>query len=93
MKVSKVISVLAVFGIAIFAAKSIYASRKRQQEKENLQYAIKHPLKAIDLLSAKSPVDNTVLNSVLAAGRNSAHHIPDWAKRKLQKHLATFHSN
>ena len=93
MKVRKVISALAFFGIVVLVAKGIYTSRKRQQDEEHLRYAIKHPLKAIDVLSAKSPIDDKVLHTIIDAGHQTGHHIPDWAKRKLQKHLATFHSN
>lgn len=93
MKLSNVISAIAFFGAAIFVANSVYTSRKRHQEKENLRYAIKHPLRAIDILSASSNVDNEVLSAVMNAAHNNGRRLPSWAKRKLQKHIANFHSN
>ncbi|MFA6558055.1 MAG: hypothetical protein WCT03_16670 [Candidatus Obscuribacterales bacterium] len=93
MKVSNVISVLAFFGVAIIVGNGVYTSRKRQQKEENLRFAIKHPLRAIDVLSAQSPVEDKVLTTILNAGHNTGHHLPGWAKRKLQKHIASFHSN
>ena len=93
MKLSNVISIFAFFGAAILVANSLYTSRKRRQEKENLRWAIKHPLRAIDILSAPSSEDDEVLSAVMNAAHNNGRRLPDWAKRKLQKHIANFHSN
>lgn len=93
MKLSNVISIFAFFGAAILVANSVYTSRKRNQEKENLRYALKHPLRAIDILSAPSSVDDEVLSIVMHAAHKNGRRLPDWAKLKLQKHIANFHSN
>lgn len=93
MKLSNVISIFAFFGVAILIGNSVHTNRKRNQEKENLRFAIKHPLRAIDILNTRSSVEDEVLSTVLQAAHTNDHHLPDWAKRKLQKHISAFHSN
>lgn len=88
MKLS-LISVLAFVGAAVVT----YSSRKRSQHNQQLRYAVTHPISPIAVLRSRAPQEDKVLAKVLEAGLSEGYHSPEWAKRKLLRHLKLNHSN
>lgn len=93
MKSSNVFSLLTFIGVAIVSASLTYNSRKRSQQKADLRYAVSHPVAPVEILTAVSHEEDKVLTSLLNSGPRYGRHLPDWAKRKLIKHIGRTHSN
>jgi hypothetical protein len=93
MKASNVFSLLTFIGVAFVSATVVYNSRKRSQKQADLRYAVSHPVAPMQILAATSNEEDKVLASVLNSGPRFGRHLPDWAKRKLIKHIGRTHSN
>mgnify|MGYP000576389499 CR=1 FL=1 len=95
MKSSNIFALLAFTAVTIIVGHATYTSRKRRQQKEELQFAVTHPVSAMDIFahSSMQTKEDKEFGKVLGSGLSYGKHLPAWAKRQLKKLIVTQHSN
>ncbi len=95
MKSSNFIALLAFTATALIVGHATYVSRKRKQQKEEVLFALKHPVSAMDIFAHASQLTNEdkEFGEVLGCGLSFGKHLPERAKRQLQKLIVAQHSN